>query len=144
MRYTFSLDEDGLTGLIEKSSRSQFSDPWRKMAASWSEAESRVEGRDGLGFLVGVDGRVGLDWSGLDLTGDGSGDGTAEKKSSSSPWSNWFINKASSSGVGAMVRLGVGLQLAKLIQVICLCWRDVYTRAWRHNCCTNSVDGDFA
>lgn len=85
MRYAFSLDEDGLTGLIEKSSRSQFSDPWRKVAASWSNAESRVEegrGRDGLGFLVGVDGLV---WSGLDLTGEGSGDGTAEKKSSSRP-----------------------------------------------------------
>ena len=79
MRYTFSLDDDGLTAPIEKSSRSQCSDPWRKVAASWSEAESMVEGRgrDGLGFLVGVDGRVGLDWSGLDLTGEGLGDGTA-------------------------------------------------------------------
>ena len=44
------------------------------MAALWSNTESRVEegrGRDGLGFLVGVDGRVGLVWSGLDLTGEG-------------------------------------------------------------------------
>ena len=54
----------------------------------------------------------GLDWSSLDLKGEGSGNGTPEKKSSSRPCSNWFINKTSSSDVGAMVRLGLGLNFA--------------------------------
>ena len=59
MRHTFSLDEEGLTGLMKKSSRPPFSDPWRKVAVSWFEAESRGEEkrrgcRDSAGFLVGV------------------------------------------------------------------------------------------
>ena len=85
MKHTFGLDEEGLTGLMEKSSRSQFSDPRRKVEISWSDAESREEERRGGCCEVGVAGRVGLVRSDLGLRGEGSGDGTAEKKSSSRP-----------------------------------------------------------